>query len=188
MLKYLVSTALCAFAFLSACEPNSNELLDPASSEPPKTTIDPIEQPTPIETDSSIILALAEVNAWREKGCECGAQTMPVVSKVTWNTKLYNAALAHAKDMQAKSYFSHTSQTGENVYHRLTSSGYASTATDMLAYGENIAFGNFDIAAVVRKWLASPSHCANIMRESYKEMAIAYDGKYWVQVFGAKRN
>ncbi len=187
MLKYLVPTVLCAFAWLAACEPNSNELVDPSTTEQPKTVIEPTEQPPPIETDSSIVLALAEVNAWREKGCQCGVQTMPGTTKVTWNAKLYATALAHAKDMHAKGYFSHTSPAGENVYHRLTASGYATTATDLLAYGENIAFGNFDVAAAVRKWLDSPSHCANIMRESYAEMAIAHDGKYWVQVFGAKR-
>lgn len=190
MLKHLVPAVFCLFALLAACEPSGNESMEPVLPEPPEAAHheNETEKDAPAETDSTIISALAEVNAWRQKGCDCGDESMPATEKVSWNAKLYDAALAHAKDMNTKSYFSHTSPSGENVYHRLVKSGYISTTSNVLSYGENIAFGDFDLKVVVQKWLESPSHCANLMRSSYREMAIARDGRYWVQVFGALRS
>lgn len=190
MLKPSVSASFCLLALLFACEPNVSESLEPAVAESPNgsphgSKNDPTDPPT--ETDTAIISALTAVNAVRQAGCNCGAERYPATDKLVWDTQLYEAALNHAKDMHAHNYFSHTSPSGENVYHRLVASGYISDAGDILTYGENIAFGNFDITTAVQKWLASPSHCANMMRSAYQEMAIAHDGNYWVQVFGAKR-
>ncbi|WP_449049905.1 CAP domain-containing protein [Parapedobacter sp.] len=137
--------------------------------------------------DSNAVNALAEVNRWRQEGCTCGDVPLPATTKVTWNNELYQAALAHAQDMHKNNYFSHTSPSGENLYNRLVQSGYIDDSRSILTYGENIAFGSFDIQTAVQKWLDSPSHCANLMREAYREMAIAHDGGYWVQVFGTPR-
>ena len=186
MLRYAASVALCVFALLSACEPNGSESMEPESQEGLGGSSQKVQDMVVIP-DSSALLALAEVNAWRQKGCACGAVSMPPTTKVTWNSKLYEAALAHAKDMHTNNYFSHTTPSGENVYHRLVQSDYIKDSRSILTYGENIAFGNFDLKTAIRKWLDSPSHCANLMRASYQEMAIAHDGNYWVQVFGTKR-
>jgi len=190
MLKRLVPAVSCLLALLSACEPNVSESLEPVM--PAETdrflgsdNDDPTDSPT--EKDTAIVLALTAVNTLRQAGCDCGTDRYPASGKLVWNTQLYEAALNHAKDMHAHNYFSHTSPTGENIYHRLVSSGYISAAGDVLAYGENIAFGDLDLNTALQKWLASPSHCANMMRATYQEMAIAHDGNYWVQVFGAKR-
>ncbi|WP_257670418.1 CAP domain-containing protein [Parapedobacter tibetensis] len=189
MLNYLVPAVFCSLALLSACEPKAHESLDPDEDKPITSTNPGTEKDDDpqLETDSIIILALAEVNAVRENGCNCGDQSMPSTSKLSWNTKLYEAASAHAKDMHANNYFSHTSKNGDNLYQRLAAADYITTHTDVITYGENIAFGNFDLKAAIQKWLASQSHCANLMRETYREMAIAQSGNYWVQVFGAKR-
>ena len=189
MLKRVVSAVFCLLALLSACEPNGTESMEPVLTEGTDISLGngQTNPGNPAVMDASAVAALAEVNALRQKGCKCGDEPMPPTSRVAWNAKLYDAALAHAKDMHIHNYFSHTSPSGENVYHRLVASGYISDAIGVLTYGENIAFGNFDLAAAVQKWLASPSHCANMMRGSYREMAIAHDGNYWVQVFGATR-
>ncbi len=195
MLKYLILAVSCLFVFLlalllSACEPTTYEPIDDADIDTPDTSTKPSDKDDNQreETDSTIILTLSEVNRWRESGCKCGDQFMPATEKLAWNTKLYDAALAHAKDMHTNNYFSHTSKNGDNIYHRLTHAGYITKDTDVITYGENIAFGNFDLETVVQKWLESPSHCTNMMRDSYREMAIARSGNYWVQVFGAKRD
>src|SRR5690606_40525134 len=91
--------------------------------------------------------ALAEVNHWRQQGCKCGDVSMPSTTKVAWNNELYQAALAHAKDMRTNNYFNHKSPAGENVYNRLLRSGYIDDSRSILTYGENIAFGNFDLQA-----------------------------------------
>lgn len=190
MLRHVVLMTFCVFALLPACEPNSSESLEPVTTQPPPVSSNN-EQPSGeddvVGLDSSALLALTEVNTWRQKGCMCGDITMPATVKVNWNNDLYDAALAHAKDMHANNYFSHTSPSGENVYNRLVQSGYISDSRMILTYGENIAFGNFNLKAAIQKWLDSPSHCANLMRDSYREMAIAHHGNYWVQVFGAIR-
>lgn len=191
MLRYVVPMVSCVFALLSACEPNGSESMEPVTKQEPPISSSkdkPSQQDDEAGLDSSAVLALAEVNAWRQKGCTCGDKSLPATTKVTWNGDLYAAALAHAKDMHAHNYFSHTSPSGANVYHRLVQSGYIDDGRMVLTYGENIAFGNFDLKAAIQKWLDSPSHCANLMRDSYREMAIAHDGNYWVQVFGATRD
>ena len=191
MLKYAVSITLCVFALLSACEPNGSETMEPVSEQPsgiPPATGNGDLHDDFSDLDSNAIGALAEVNAWRQKGCGCGDVTLPPTTKVTWNDHLYQAALAHAQDMSTNNYFSHTSPSGENVYDRLMQSGYVDDGRTLLVYGENIAFGDFDLTEAVQKWLDSPSHCANLMRDSYREMAIAHVDGYWVQVFGATRN
>jgi uncharacterized protein YkwD len=55
--------------------------------------------------------------------------------------------------------------------------------------GENIAFGPRTADEVVRGWLDSPGHCANIMDPRFAQMGIAYAashakrGLFWVQLF-----
>lgn len=191
MLKQLLPAVSCLLALLSACEPNVSESLEPivpteSTGSLAGTDNDAPADP-PSETDTAIVAALAAVNKLRQAGCNCGTEPYPATGKLVWNARLFEAALHHAKDMHAQNYFSHTSPSGENVYHRLVASGYISAAGDVLTYGENIAFGDFDLNTAVQKWLESPSHCANMMRDTYQEIAIAHDGNYWVQVFGAKR-
>ena len=57
--------------------------------------------------------------------------------------------------------------------------------------GENIAFGYPSPAGVIRAWLASPGHRANIENPSYKVMgvgaALTSGGTpYWAQIFGLR--
>lgn len=188
MLRYVVLLAYCVFALLAACEPNGSESIEPVIEQAHVPADKELSRQDEAEVpDSSAARALSEVNEWRQKGCKCGEVSMPATVKLTWNNKLYEAALAHAKDMYQNNYFSHTSPSGENVYNRFVRSGYIEDSRSILTYGENIAFGNFDLKGAIRKWLDSPSHCANLMRDSYREMAVAHNGSYWVQVFGAVR-
>jgi uncharacterized protein YkwD len=58
--------------------------------------------------------------------------------------------------------------------------------------GENVAYGFPNGRAVVRGWMASPQHRANILSRRYRQMAIAArrssNGDWYVaQVFGRKR-
>ena len=58
--------------------------------------------------------------------------------------------------------------------------------------GENIAAGQRDADTVVKSWLESPGHCANLMNPEYSEVGVAFAtnassaaGIYWAQVFAA---
>ena len=194
MLKNIAQAVAWLLILFAACEPlehesieasNGNDVGAPAA--PPPDTGTSGGGGT-VETDPVIIQALAATNAYRSAGCTCGDTLMPKTSEVSWNPVLYTAALAHAQDMEQRNYFSHISPEGNNLYQRLTQAGYISQETAVFAYGENIAFGAFDLEAVVGKWIESPSHCINLMRGAYQEMAIAQSGHYWVQVFGARQD
>ena len=118
MLKYVAPMAFCVLAWLSACEPNGSESMEPIAAQEPDPPAGKSENPQQNEEgtlDSNAIRALAEVNAWRQKGCLCGDVRYPATTKVQWNTKLYDAALAHAKDMRTHNYFSHTSPSGKMI-------------------------------------------------------------------------
>ena len=57
--------------------------------------------------------------------------------------------------------------------------------------GENLAAGQSDIEDALQAWLASPSHCANLMQPEYRDVGLAcvqrrgsrYE-RFWVAHFG----
>ncbi|WP_097868911.1 sigma-70 family RNA polymerase sigma factor [Streptomyces sp. rh34] len=116
------------------------------------------------------------VNAERAKeGC----------GPVTVNDQLNTAAQRHSADMEARNYFSHTSQDGRNPGDRITAAGY-----QWSTYGENIAKGQRTPAEVMQSWMDSPGHRANILNCSFKEIGVGKQdsggGPVWTQVFGAR--
>ena len=87
--------------------------------------------------------------------------------------------------MVNQKYFSHINKQGKNHAWRIKLTCYPSGFV-----GENIAAGQTSPSAVVKAWLASPGHCANIMQPGYKGTGVGYvaGGKYkhmWTQTFGA---
>ena len=54
--------------------------------------------------------------------------------------------------------------------------------------GENIAKGYQSPEAVVRGWMNSPGHRANILNSSYTHIGVGYvaSGNYWTQMFISK--
>lgn len=103
------------------------------------------------------------------------------------NPLLTQAAQLKAEDMAARGYFSHYGPDGELPWDWLGLVGYRFSAA-----GENLAVNFFDSGDVVRAWLQSESHKANIMRNNFSEMGIGvasglYQGRnsiYVVQFFG----
>jgi len=55
------------------------------------------------------------------------------------------------------------------------------------AVGENIAKGQLTAKGVMRDWMNSPPHRANIMHPQFEEVGIGIFGDVWVQNFGRKR-
>jgi uncharacterized protein YkwD len=135
--------------------------------------------------------ALRLVNAARAAGGSCGSSgTFPATTPLAWNTALTQAALVHSDDMVAGNFFSHTGSDGSSAGARAAAAGY-SAAT----WGENIAAGQPTVAAVMQAWMASPGHCANILRASYRDIGLACVagtgnnryGTYWTMVLGTQR-
>lgn len=134
-------------------------------------------------------LILQQVNAVRARGATCGGQRYQPARPVAWNEQLGGAASGHSRDMAENNYFSHASLRGTQAAQRVEAQGYR-----WLSVGENIAAGeNFSAANVVAGWMASPSHCSNIMDAEYTELAVSCVtrpgttyGKYWTMVLGRR--
>ncbi|TMR21557.1 CAP domain-containing protein [Nonomuraea turkmeniaca] len=95
--------------------------------------------------------------------------------------KLHLAAERHSADMAANNYFDHDSRDGRTFDRRIRAAGYAFTRA-----GENIAKGQPTAAAVVRAWLNSPGHRANIMNCAFTHIGVGHNAKgpTWTQDFG----
>jgi uncharacterized protein YkwD len=94
--------------------------------------------------------------------------------------RLAAAARAHAVDMSANDYFSHVSQDGRSFVDRSKAKGYPDPAA------ENIAKGQRTAEEVMRAWMDSPGHRANILDCNLKALGVGFTAKgyYWVQDFG----
>jgi uncharacterized protein YkwD len=121
------------------------------------------------------------VNDHRAAGADCAsAGTFGPAEPVTMNGALRCAARNHAMDMGTRDYFDHYTPEGLGPAGRLDEAGYGGST-----WGENIAWGYATPADVVSGWMASPGHCANIMRSQFTETGIGYyEGSLWTQTFG----
>lgn len=127
------------------------------------------------------------VNRARAQARRCGSEDFTAAPPLRWSTVLERAAGGHARDMAAAGTMSHTGRDGSTPSQRTTRAGYAWSAT-----GENIAAGQRDAESVVKSWLSSPGHCANLMSADYTEVGVAFAtnpaseaGIFWAQVFAA---
>ena len=71
-----------------------------------------------------------------------------------------------------------------NTYYkavpRLSKAGYKWST-----WAENVAMGQQNEEEVMKSWLSSPGHCANIMNPNVTEVGAAHSGDYWTQLFAA---
>ncbi|MQS10861.1 CAP domain-containing protein [Streptomyces kaniharaensis] len=115
------------------------------------------------------------VNAERAKA-GCG----PVAAE----PRLASAAQEHSDDMANRNYFDHASPEGYHADHRIEAAGYSWST-----WGENIARGQKDPAAVMDAWMNSPGHRANILNCAFKQLGVGVrtgsGGPWWTQVFAA---
>ena len=94
-----------------------------------------------------------------------------------------DSARAKSKDMSSKGYFSHTSPTYGSPFDQMKQFGVSYRSA-----GENIAMGQRTPEEVVRGWMNSPGHKANILSSDFTHIGIGYDknGNYWTQQFISK--
>ena len=149
----------------------------------------PFTAPAAEEAPAMSARVLELTNEARARPRRCGGKAFAAVSPLGPEPILDKAALGHAQDMATHNYFAHTGRAGSTPAQRATRAGYR-----WRAIGENIAAGPATAEIVVRGWLDSPEHCANLMSPRFTAMGIAYSvnpaskqGIYWVQMFGAPR-
>ena len=96
------------------------------------------------------------------------------------DAKLSEAAQKRAEELIK--LFSHTRPNGTSFSTVLKEYNITYKAS-----GENIANGQFDADDVMKSWLNSPGHRANILQKNFVKIGVGvfeYNGRlYWVQVF-----
>ena len=99
---------------------------------------------------------------------------------LTLSKTLSDGARMKSKDMHDNRYFSHTSPTYGSPFDMMRSLGITYRTA-----GENIAKGFASPEAVVKAWMNSKGHRANILSTSYTEIGVGYiaDGGYYTQWF-----
>jgi uncharacterized protein YkwD len=129
----------------------------PASACPDTTT-----QPTGANAGPIRASVLCLVNAERA-GQGMGA--------LTDDARLATAAAGHAQDMVTRGFFAHTTPDGVDFSARIRAAGYR----DYLTVAENLAWGSGVLATpaeIVRAWMASTGHRANILDGTLRESGI----------------
>jgi uncharacterized protein YkwD len=88
--------------------------------------------------------------------------------------------------MANHNFISHTGSNGSSVDDRVAAQGHTSGGV-----GENLGGGQKNIAHLMEELLASPAHCANLMRPDYRDFGAACQRndatvykRHWTQVFG----
>jgi len=96
------------------------------------------------------------------------------VATVKENPLLTEAAEAKARDMAGKGYFAHVGPGGKEPWVWIKEAGYT-----YVSAGENLAVRFNESADVVRAWMASESHRANIVKRGYTEIGVGVaEGTY----------
>ncbi|MFW0837689.1 MAG: CAP domain-containing protein [Candidatus Komeilibacteria bacterium] len=109
---------------------------------------------------------------------------------LTVNDKLNAAAQAKATDLIANNFFSHNAPDGSFFSSWIDDVGY-----DYQIIGENLAAGFTTNKDVMKAWMDSSGHRANILNDKYREIGLAVImGKLQgqqqvvvVQIFGSPR-
>jgi uncharacterized protein YkwD len=155
----------------------------PASSgnaQPSSTSSDSSE---PTESETSIPKASEEgQNATEDAVVDIANQERAKsgCDPLTVDPKLARAAEDHSSDMAERDYFDHTTPEGVNFADRIVNAGYPTPGA------ENIAVGQQNAEQVMKSWMESDGHRANILNCDLKTIGVglAEDGMYWTQDFG----
>jgi uncharacterized protein YkwD len=159
------ATALASTMLLGACGGStSNE----AVSETNTNVAPTIAVATPNAPNSFVDSALEAINEARSMARQCGTTSYPAVPSLQWNSAVAEAARLESAWLQANNAFDHVWTDGTGPGERLSMAQY-----NWATYGENIAAGQTGIGEVVGAWLASPGHCANIMRAGVSDLGLA---------------
>ncbi|MCC7461736.1 MAG: CAP domain-containing protein [Gammaproteobacteria bacterium] len=133
---------------------------------------------------------LALINTARAAPRQCGVRTFAAAAPLAWSAMLAAAAQGHAVDMERRDQLDHTGSDGSTPLQRVLRAGYVARTA-----GENIARNQESAEEVVRAWLTSPHHCANLMDPRFRELGLAFvvsrrreQSIYWDLTLAAPRH
>lgn len=108
------------------------------------------------------------------------------LNKLEVDPELSRIAEIKAEDMVKNNYFDHNSPTFGSPFDMAKEFDYSYSS-----FGENIAYGYTTPESVVKGWMDSPGHKANILHNGYTNIGVgtAKDSQgriYWVHMFSSK--
>ncbi len=86
---------------------------------------------------------------------------------VHFSPTLSKSAVDKANDMFAENYWAHNSPSGKTPWEFIKASGYQYSIA-----GENLAKDFYDTDSMMKAWMNSPTHKANIVNQKYQEIGI----------------
>jgi uncharacterized protein YkwD len=101
---------------------------------------------------------VAWVNAYR---ADAGLRPLRI------SLSVHRAAELHSRDQAAMGLMTHTGSDGSDAGQRIRRQGYAWST-----WGENVAYGYPTARAVVRAWMNSSGHRANILNASFRHVGV----------------
>lgn len=170
----LVNAAAACAKVAGAAPPVVVPPIDPQPFPP----LDPEPKPTPTPDPGGT----TDANAGEVLRLHNMERSRAGLSALRLDPQLTEAARAHAADMAAKRFMSHTGSDGSNPGTRISRAGYVG-----FTWGENVAAGYTSPDAVCNAWMNSTGHRANILNANFRDCGIARVGNYWCVTFGAKR-
>ena len=130
-----------------------------------------------------MLFRLNELRRHADAPC-AGAAGMQALA---WEARLATSAQAQAADLALHDRLSHLDARQRGLGARLRSAGYAAVGA-----GENLAAGQSGFDDTLQAWLASPSHCANLMQPEFRDVGLAcvqrrgsHYERFWVAHLGA---
>ena len=99
------------------------------------------------------------------------------VGKLERDRRLQKAAQRHTELMLKQDCFSHQCPGESTLESRLRSAAYLIGSLLRWSFGENIAYGTDHYGtpkAIVRAWMNSPGHKANILNSSFEHLGVGF--------------
>ena len=132
--------------------------------------------------------AIDRINAARLAGARCGTNAQAPAGPISWSANLAEASAAHVQELAERNQLAHAGRDGSQGADRLRRAGY-----DWRRWAENLGAGRrATLDDMLRQWLASPGHCANLMQAELVHAGLACvvnadQRVYWVLELAAQR-
>ena len=151
----------------------------------PSQTAKPVQQQPVTTTPVKTTQTTSTLSAYEQKVVELTNQERAKNGLSALKVDVTLSKMAHEKsrDMSANGYFSHTSPTYGSPFDMMKKYGITYSYA-----GENIAMGQQTPEEVVKAWMNSAGHRANILNKNYNYIGVGYvsQGNYWTQEFIGK--
>ncbi len=148
----------------------------------------PIAGPTPVSVTTSggcppTLSAISTDCTAMTNAHRANAGVAPLTISITLNA----AAQGHSNYQASILTMTHDGPGGNSAGTRMTNAGFI-----WRAWGENVAYGYGDCAAVIAAWMNSPGHRTNMLNPAYTHIGVAVaigsNGlKYWTMDLAAAR-